>query len=125
MFNHPMLTLILDIFGFIGLIGGSIVVLKSKYLTESSKDAAILIDTQRKRIDALEETVVRQDKENFTLKENLKTMGEEIHRQAGELQAYRRLNYIEPEVITKLTTTLDSIMLILTKNGLIITQRKK
>ena len=102
-------TVFLDLLGLVGLLAGCWVIIRSKYITENTKDAAILIDTQRKRIDDLEKTVGQ-------LTVDRDTLAKESHRQAGELDAYRRLSYIEPEVITKLTHTMDSILELLKEN---------
>lgn len=115
---NETLALFLDILGVISLLTGGVIIMRSKYLSENTKDAAILIDTQRKRIDELVERAERSENDRDKLRE-------ELHKQAGELEAYKRLNYIEPEVVNKLITALDSILYALTENGMVITQAGK
>lgn len=112
----PTWTYLLDALGAFGIIVGGYVSTKSTYVKETSRDAALLIDTQRKRIDTLEEIVTRLDSEN-------KDLTKKSHNMQGELSAYRKLNYIEPEVITKLTSTLDSILIILKHNESLVNKK--
>lgn len=113
----PTWTYILDALGIFGVVVGGYVASKSVYSKENTKDAAILIDTQRKRIDILVDTVTQLE----TARKNDRTAMDKL---SGELKAYKNLALVSPDIISKLTTTLDAILTTLTKDGIHIDTQK-
>jgi hypothetical protein len=108
--NIPVITYMLDALGVFGVIVGSYVASRSTYAKETSRDASQLIDTQRKRIDSLVETVGELMTAN-------KELTGTVNKLSGELKAYKQMSLVSPEIITKLSTTLDSILTALDKDG--------
>lgn len=101
-----VVTYTLDALGAFGIIIGGYVASRSVYARENSKDAALLIDTQRKRIDLLVDELSAEKVER-------KKLHDQVHHMAGELKAYKKLSYIEPDVIAKLSSTMDAILVLL------------
>src|SRR4051812_21708369 len=101
--NIPAITYILDALGVFGVIVGGYVASRSVYSKENSRDASQLIDTQRKRIDSLVETVGELMSAN-------KELTGTVNKLSGELKAYKQMSLVSPEIITKLSGTLDSIL---------------
>ena len=113
----PTLSYILDGLGAFGIMVGGYISTKSVYASQNSKQAAILIDTQAKRIDNLVEQVTALTKEVHKYRgDNDKMM--------GELRAYKKMSLVSPEIITKLTTTLDAVLQALVKDGIHIDTQK-
>jgi hypothetical protein len=104
----PTWTYILDALGAFGLVVGGYVASKSVYSRENSKDAALLIDTQRKRIDSLLEELkdIRRDRDGLHAQMN------EIQ---GQLAVYKDLQLVKPDLITQLGETQNAILKILEK----------
>jgi threonine synthase len=106
----PLFTYVLDAMGIFGVIVGGYVASRSVYSKENSRDASQLIDTQRKRIDSLVETVAELTTGN-------KELTGTVNKLSGELKAYKQMSLVSPDIIVKLSTTLDSILEALSKDG--------
>ncbi len=111
MANIPTITYVLDGIGLFGALVGGAVAARSKYAETTSKQAALLIDTQTKRIDSLEDTIKSLTKELHSYREDNSKM-------MGELTAYKKMALVSPEIISKLTSTLDNILATLVKDGI-------
>lgn len=99
----PTITYVLDGIGIFGALVGGAVAARSKYATENSKDAAALIDTQRKRIDSLlgELKTLKTDRDSILAQMN------DIQ---GQLKAYKELQLIQPDTVEKFIDTQQSIL---------------
>lgn len=104
------ITYALDAVGAFGLLAGGYLATKSKYSQDKSKDAVILIGLQEKRIKILEDT-------NQELQGRVGELTASINKMSGELTSYRKLKTIDPEIVVKLTSTLDSILQVLPQIG--------
>jgi Tfp pilus assembly protein PilN len=106
----PAITYILDAIGVFGVVVGGYVAARSTYSRENSKDAALLIDTQRKRIDSLLE-------ELQILKKDRDSLHAQMNEVQGQLNAYKELQLIKPGTLDKLMTAQTEILAALKKGN--------
>lgn len=77
------------------LLFGTYLASKSVYSRQNAKESAALIATLTQRTELLE-----------TDNEKLK---EDMNKTIGELSSYRKMKTIDPEIIIKLTSTMESV----------------
>lgn len=102
----PLWSYLLDGIGAFGLLVGGYIASKSVYARQNAKDAALLIDTQRKRIDSLLEDLKE-------LKQDRDSLHAQFNNMQGQLESYKELRTVDPEIITKLLSTQNEILKVL------------
>lgn len=110
MSHLPTLTYVLDGLGGFGIIVGGYVASRSVYTKENSSEAAKLINTLTQRVNFLENEIKRVDEERKECRTDIANLG-------GQLEVYKKMALVSPDIIQKLTTTLDNILNTLTKDG--------
>lgn len=96
-------TYILDALGAFGLLVGGYVASKSVYSRQNAKDAALLIDTQRKRIDSVLEELkeIRKDRNDLHA---------QLNRAEGKLESFRELQLVPATAVKQLMETQTAIL---------------